>query len=271
MKFLTLILVLLITCSVFAQEDNRAATLLDTFLAVDQTESNSASSFDAFLKKLEKKKSAIKQENDFVRFLFSKTHQEYLKKYEDYAPISKLFNSGSYNCLTGTILYALLLDHFQIPYQVIETNYHIFILAETAQGKILIEATDPFNGFVTNLQEIESRIKAYKENLTPMSNSKMHYYQFSFELFRAVSLKELQGLLYYNKAVVAFNHQDLQESAQSLKKAYTFYSSPRIDEFSQILLLSLQQSNLENQLRMECMKTVITIKGDLPSSVAFLN
>lgn len=270
MKFLPLILVLL-TCSVFAQEDNRATTLLDTFLSVDQTESNSASTFDVFLKKLEKKRVSIKQESDFVRFLFSKTHQQYLKGYEEYAPISDLFHSGAYNCLTGTIIYAVLLDHFQVPYQVIETNYHIFILAETRQGKILIEATDPINGFVTNQQEIESRIKAYKENLTPISNSKMHYYQFSFALFRSVSLKELQGLLYYNKAVDAFNHQDLEESAQSLKKAHAFYSSPRIDEFSQILLLSLQQSNLENQLRMECMKTIITIKGDLPSTVAFLN
>jgi hypothetical protein len=271
LKFLSFILVLLITCSAFGQEDNRAATLLDTFLAVDQTESNSASSFDAFLKKLEKKKVSIKQENDFVRFLFAKTHQEYLKKYEDYAPISNLFNSGSYNCLSGTIVYALLLDHFQIPYQVIETNYHIFILADTKQGKILLEATDPINGFVTNPHDIESRIKAYKENLTPVSDTKMRYYQFSFELFNSVSLKELQGLLYYNKAVDAFNHQDLQESALSLKKACAFYTSPRIDEFSQVLLLSLQQSNLENQLRIECMKTVITIKSDLPSSVAFLN
>lgn len=213
----------------------------------------------------------MKRENDFIRFLFSKTHQEYLKRYEEYAPISDLFHSGSYNCLTGTILYALLLDHFQIPYQVIETNYHIFILAETEQGKILIEATDPINGLVTNALEIESRIREYKENFIPTTDLKRDYYQFTFELFRSVSLKELQGLLYYNKAVDAFNHQDLQKSAQSLKKAHAFYSSPRIDEFSQILLLSLQQSNLENQLRIECIKTVITINSDQPSSVAFLN
>jgi len=271
LKFLLLILVLLITCSVFAQEDNRAATLLDTFLAVDQTESNSASSFDAFLKKLEKKRVAINQENDFIRLLFAKTHQQYLKKYEVYAPISDLFNTGAYNCLTGTILYALLLNHFHIPHQVIETNYHIFIIAETKQGKILLEATDPINGFVTKQQDIESRLKVYRENLTPISDLKRDYYQFSFELFRPVSLTELQGLLYYNKAVDAFNHQDLQESAQSLKKAYAFYFSPRIDEFSQVLLLALQQSNLDNQLRVECMKTLITINGDLPSSVAFLN
>lgn len=271
MKFLPIILVLLITCSVFAQDDNRAATLLDTFLAVDQTESNSASSFDFFLKRLDKKKSSIRQENHFVRFLFYKTHQEYLKRYERHAHITDLFNSGSYNCLTGTILYALLLDHFQIPYQVIETNYHIFILAETEQGKILIEATDPINGLVTNALEIESRISEYKENFIPTTDLKRDYYQFSFELFRPVSRKELLGLLYYNNAVDAFNHQDLQESAECLKNAHAFYASERLDEFSQILLLSLQQSNLENQLRAECMKTVITIKGDLLSSIAFLN
>jgi hypothetical protein len=271
LKFLPFILVLLITRSVFGQEDNRATTLLDTFLAVDQAEPNSTPSFDVFLKRLEKNRSSFRQENHFVRFLFYKTHQEYLKRYEEYAPISDLFHSGSYNCLTGTILYALLLDHFQISYQVIETNYHIFILAETSQGKILMEATDPINGLVTSALEIESRINEYKENFIATTDLKGDYYQFTFELFRSVSLKELQGLLYYNKAVDAFNHQDLQESAQSLKKAHTFYSSPRIDEFSQILMLSLQQSNIDTQLRLECIKTVKSIEDDLHSSVASLN
>jgi len=267
---LPFIIALFITCSIFGQEGDRTTILLNTFLSVDET-SVQSSSFDGFLKMLEKKHGAIKEESKFIHYLFSKTHKEYLKKYENYTSMSNVFKTGSYNCLTGTILYSLLLDHFQIDYKVIETNYHIFILVETKQGKILLESTDPLNGFVTNEHEIESRINVYKANSTLTSSSKMHYYQFNFELFNAVSINELRGLLYYNKSVDALNHQNLQEAVQYLKNAHALYSSPRIDEFSQILLLALQQSTLENQLRTECIKTVLSIKRDLMPLIASLN
>lgn len=271
MKRFPLIIALLISYSVFGQENYRTATLLDDFLLVDHSPSYTASSFDSFLNKLEKKHNAINQENDFIHYLFTKTHQQYLKKYEENTPISNLFKTGSYNCLTGTILYALLLDHFQIPHQVIETNYHIFIIVESKQGKILLETTDPANGFISDPLEIESRMNTYKTNSAQTSNSKMRYYQFNFELFNPVSIQELRGLLYYNKAADAYNHQNLQESVQCLTKAHELYSSSRIDEFSQLLLLTLQQSNMENQLRMECIKTVLSIKRDLAAVMASLN
>jgi len=271
LKHLLLILVILISGSAFGQGDNRTATLLDSFLSVDKLSANSASSFNTFLNKLEKKHSSIKDEDDFVHHLFMKTHQQYLKKYEAYASIGNLFNNGSYNCLTGTILYTLLLDHFQISHRVIETNYHIFILVETKQGEILLEATDPLNGFVANPLEIESRINTYKENLIQASSSKAYAYQFNFELFNQVSIKELRGLLYYNKSVDAYNHQNLQASVQYLVEANMLYTSSRIDEFSQILLLTLQQSKLDSPSRTECIKTVLSIKRDFTPAVALLN
>jgi hypothetical protein len=271
LKQLLTLIALIISCSAFGQDENRLTDRLNTFLSVDQSSLHSALTVDGFLKKLEKKQSNFKQESDFVRYLFTKTHQQYLKQYEAYSPITDLFNKGSYNCLTGTILYALLLDQFHIHHQVIETNYHIFILAETKQGQILLEATDPVNGFVSNPQDIESRINTYKENLTQASSSKKHYYQFNFELFNPVSIKELRGLLYYNKAVDAYNHKNLNESVQFLKKAHALYSSTRIDEFSQILLLTIQQSKLDNRLRTEYINTILTIKRDLMPIVATLN
>jgi hypothetical protein len=271
LKRLPFLLILLISCSVFGQESDRTEAFLSGFLSVDQS-SSSPKYFTDFLTTLEKKHAALKNERDFIEYAFTKTHQRFLKRYEAYAPISALFNKqGSYNCLTGTILYSLILDHFQIPHQVIETNYHIFILAETKQGEVLLEATDPLNGFVASSEDIKKRIKTYKENSLQTSNSTLSYYQFNFELFNTVSLKELSGLLYYNKAVDSYNHKNLQESVQLLKKAHELYSSSRIDEFSQILLLSLRQSKLEIQQRTACIKTVLSIRQDLVPVIASLN
>lgn len=266
-----ILLALLISCSAFGQERNRTVSFLTNFLSVDQT-NKAPESFTDFLSKLEKKHTSLKNDRDFIKYAFTKTHQSFLKRYEAYAPIHALFNKqGSYNCLTGTILYSLILDHFDIQHRVIETNYHIFILAETKDGEVLLEATDPMNGFVASADDIEKRIKTYRENSLQASNSTLSYYQFNFELFNTVSFKELRGLLYYNKAVDSYNQKNLLESVQYLKSAHELYSSSRIDEFSQILLLSLRQSELDIQQRTDCIKTVLSIRQDLVPVIASLN
>ena len=242
---------------------------LTTFLSTDPQESSSAS-FDYFLKKLEKKRLSIKKEKDFVRYVFSKTHQSYLKNYTQYASFGQLFTNGSYNCLTGTALYATLLTHFHIPFEVIETNYHIFLTVDTEQGKILLEATDPTDGFVESTFEVEKRIASYKQNTLIASNSKSNYYQFNFNLFKSVSMPELSGLLYYNKAVDFFNHRKLNESIQSLVLANERYQSPRIGEFSIVLLQAIQQSKCTDEAKEKLLNVIYPISQKSAPAVAVL-
>ena len=262
MKKLALLLVLLIAIPAFGFEGGPivpTSSYLNSFLSIDDQNLTTGSSFDLFLKKLEKKQQSIKKEKDFVRFIFTKTHQEYLKDYKPYASFNELFESGDYNCLTGTILYALALNHFGISYEVIETNYHIFLTVETSQGKILLEATDPLGGFVDTDSGIEKRISTYRKNSLTATNTNQTSYQFSFDLYNKVSLEELQGLLYYNKAVDSFNHQKLEKSIQYLEKAHELYSSSRIDEFSMILLHAVQQGDWNSEMKTKYLRTLQSI------------
>ena len=272
MKRLAILLVLLISVPSLGFGGGPYVTTssyLHSFLSIDDQSLTTGSSFDSFLKKLEKKKSSIKKEKDFVRFIFSKTHQEYLKDYKPYASFNEVFDKGDYNCLTGTILYALILNHFDIQYEVIETNYHIFITADTRQGKVLLEATDPLEGFVDNASGIEKRIATYKQNALTPTYSNLTPYQFSFDLYNAVSMEGLQGLLYYNKAVDSFNHQQIENSIQYLEKAHELYSSPRIYEFSRILLTAVQHSDWKPAVKEKNLRTILTI-GEKNSLVASL-
>lgn len=232
---------------------------LKAFLSASAYEEQSIKSFNQFIEKLNKKR-AQNDDRDFVQHVFSKTHQRFLKNYSAYASLDETFGNGSYNCLTGTIIFSLILNHYEIPHQVIETNYHIFILAETSEGQILLEATDPLNGFVTSAKEIESRVKEYKQNEVVVEQKNKSYYKYSFELYNSVSIEELRGLTYYNKAVNAFNHQDLEAAVKNLVKADELYSSHRTEEFSQILLLALQQSNLSIKTKENCMKTILSLQ-----------
>lgn len=268
------LLVLLFSLPSFGYEGGPVASTqsyLNSFLSTDDENISTGASFELFLKKLEKKQTTIKKEKDFVRFIFSKTHQEFLKDYHQYASFNDLFGNGAYNCLTGTILYSLILNHFDIPFEVIETNYHIFITVETKQGKVLLEATDPLQGFVDTPTGIEKRIATYKQNTLTASKSKLSYYEFNFDLFNKVSMEELQGLLYYNKAVDSFNHQQLEKAIQFLGKAHEIYSSSRIQEFSMILLHAVQQSDWNEEMKGKYLQVIYTISEKNSLTIASLN
>lgn len=215
------------------------------YSAADQKTISPSSDFPAFICKLESKRGQFKQEKAFVNYLFNKTHQKMLRHYTPYCSFTELLNDGAYNCLTGTALYALLLDHFGIQYRIIETNYHIFLIAETKEGTVLLEATDPASGFVDHSAAIQKRIDVYRENVLQRPVAGKHYYDFNFELFNEVNLDQILGLLYYNYAIVSYNNQELVPAIGYLDKAVALYHSPRVEEFSRIVLLSVLESKLD--------------------------
>jgi hypothetical protein len=236
---------------------------------VGQNASVSATEFEAFVKQLEKKRASL-NEKEFLRLIFTRTHKTYFKKFVEFAPFNAIFEDGSYQCLTATALYALILNHFHISHDVIETNYHIFLVARTKQGDVLLESTDFLNGFVEDESSINQKIERYKRNTLTATNSTSVYYKYSFELFNHVDLDGLLGLLHYNQAVASFNQSKMESAVNHLTRANEFYSSPRIDEFAQLLLLSLQQSKLDHETKRAYLKEVFTVRQKMLPSMASL-
>ena len=222
--------------------------------------------FLKFVERLDEKGEA-KNTVRFCRTLFQKTRQEFLRNYTPYASFGETLSKGKYNCLTGTALYAMLLERFNIRYTIIETNYHIFLLADTDEGRALFEATDPLHGFVTNQDEIEKRIQQYKQNVIQPASAggNKKYYEYNVSLYQQVSLDQMSGLLHYNLSIEAYNQQGFEEAIHHLDKALSFYSSPRITEFSAILLLSVLESNLDESVKENYLKRIQAIrKKQLP-------
>ncbi len=233
--------------------------VLESYLATTNA-SIDQHAWTTFIEKLAAKKKTSKNEIQFLRYLFSRTHEQYLKHFKTNATFGSLFENGSYNCLTGTILYSIILKQFGIDHQVIETNYHIFILAQTNKGEVLIETTDPHEGFVTSSDKITSRIDHYRTQGVQSTDPTLSYYQYSFALYNEVSQNELIGLLYYNLAIDSFNEQALQKAVRYLGRAIERYASPRIEEFSEILLLAVHESNLKEKDKILCKKELQTIR-----------
>jgi hypothetical protein len=265
--FILPILALVQGAAVFAQSSVKPASYYFNLYSGSSARSLSyGSDFLKFSQKLAKRKGR-KDDRQFLKFVFSKTHQQYLRTYANYATFNAINERGVYNCLTGTALYALLLKDLGYDFRIIETNYHIFLIVNTdTAGKILFEATDPVKGFIADQQAIEKRIARYKDDQFVKADADKNYYLYSFKLFNEVSLDQMLGLLYYNEAIQAFNDHQLQDAVADLDNATGLYNSPRITEFSKIILLSVMQSKLDHAVKENCVRKIQSIrKQQIPS------
>src|SRR5258706_1507870 len=214
------------------------------------------SKFSAFTSSLSNKSQV--SETKTIRHLFNKAHRLFLKKYQAYTSLEDIFESGNYDCLSGTYFFSLALDRLGIKYHIIETNYHIFIIADSNTVEVLLESTDRYNGFVTGKKAIAEKISGYKENTGKSSD---HLYLSHLNIFHELLPNQLPGLLYFNQAVDAFHKNDLTACCQQLENAWKIYDNPRIEEFANILIRSISLSSLDENQKENLIATLKAHQG----------
>lgn len=198
-------------------------------------------------------------DQDFLKLIFRESHRKFFKNYKPYTQFPEIFEEGNYDCLSATSFLSLVLNQFEYDYQIIETNYHIFISVQTSNGPVLIESTDRFNGFVSDPKEIEQRITTYRANklsVNPSESDKVHY-RYNLNLYQLVKPEQLPGLLYFNQAVIAFNRKNLVECAAKLDKANKIYESPRTVELVTLLVKCAVESDLNEDEKEELVKPFV--------------
>ena len=195
---------------------------------------------NTFVGQLQHKRQKYRSEKRFLSYLFNKVHRKFLKQYQSHTTLYELMEQGHYDCVTGSALYALLLDALGIPYQVHEFPYHVYLTVTTSEHEVfMIESTDPQYGFVTNPAEQAKRREFYSQ-ATSTDNSEA-YYQYDFTIRSTIGLSELAGLSYFNEAVEYYNQRQLQPAIHLLHQADRLYASPRMEAFK-ALVASLAQN-----------------------------
>ncbi|HCX20801.1 MAG: hypothetical protein CMB80_07120 [Flammeovirgaceae bacterium] len=193
---------------------------------VDSTKySQYMADFQEHLTKLKKKTG----DNLSVRTLetvFYFNHRRKLSWYNSNVILSDLFESGKYDCLTGTAFYAATLEALEIPYDIYEFNYHVFLVAHCQDGDVLIEPTDPLEGYVTNSEEIESRIEEFSKNEGMSAGMD--------GVANIITLNDLAGLQYYNMGIDSYNRRDYAHAFNYIQKANFLYPSSRIKEIQRV-------------------------------------
>ncbi len=212
----------------------------------------------ALAEKMEKKRPRH-TEAGFVRMLFSQMHRQVLKQFKEGTTLAEALQTGAYNCLTASTFFALLLDHFQVSYRIVETNYHIFLLANVGGSTWLIETTDPLNGIVSKPEEVEARIAFYRQMPPPVTGA-LRGYAYRKDYFRVLSVQELRGLDYFNQAVCALNEGNLKKSVYLLQQASVFYQSGRIREIAGILSLMINEHGFSEKERSDLLRRLFIIE-----------
>ena len=170
-----------------------------------------------------------------LRVIFQKTHQRLFKNYLQHSTFSNMLDKGAYDCVSGSAALGLLLDRYGYSFDVVETDYHVFIQVYLTGKTIILESTLPVGGMITSTSAVNNYLAAYLNEGAPvardisegLAGTKVN--SLDNTIFRKVNLSELVGLQHYNEAIVHFNSQNYKLAIDLLTKAYARYPSERIE------------------------------------------
>ena len=210
------------------------------FKAVKATSAISDEKWTNLVKELSEKASKNPDQLSLLRTIFQKSHQRLFKKYEQHSSFSTMLTTGKYDCVSGTAVLGLLLEKFGFEFDILETDYHIFIQVIISGKPVILESTLPVGGMITSPSEVEKYLSSY---LPKNEGSSANVIQtglsspdknLQYSIFRKVNLIQLAGLQYYNDAIVHFNQQAYGVAINQLSKAFVLYPSERIDALREL-------------------------------------
>jgi len=196
--------------------------------------------WNSLVRKLERKKDVDPEY--FLKYLFYKTHQKLLKDYTKGTTFNSLMETGSYDCVSASITYSVLLKYFDIEHRIIETDYHVFIIAELDNREYVLETTDPRNGWISE----ETEIYEFKRGFLPEVNSSQLNQNESIgtsaygqpnskTIYKEISLRQLSALQFFNQGLIAIHNKDYKMATIRLQQALNLYDSDRINTVFKIV------------------------------------
>ena len=200
---------------------------------------------DQLFNDLEDKNIHSKSEEKQLKLIFKATHKSLFTKYQEVSNFNKIFESGIYNCVSATAIYSLILEKYQIPYQIKETPTPVYVLAYPGTKNIVLESTAPENGYFSpGSSAIQKAVKSlvdlkyYTQAEVDSMGVENVYMAFHFSE-DAINIKQLAGLQYQNEGITFFNEEDYKKALNAIRKSALFYPSNRNELFQFVLLSKL--------------------------------
>lgn len=169
--------------------------------------------------------SSIKKPAKRLKFIFDHVQTTFLKNYNADADFSRMFATGEYNCLTGTILYALLLDELSINHTIKFMPGHVYLIAYADDIPYIFETTDPIGGFIEMNKTMQSnaikslRLMKFMASDNGDKSAGGDLFETYYLKLNNTELKGLVGYQYINAANAAMLKQDFVLAYNLVNKA----------------------------------------------------
>lgn len=221
-----------------------------------------------------------------IEALYLSIHDVFLERFRENIDFSGLVRKKEFNCVTASILYAEILNHYGIPFVILNEPNHVSLIAYPEEEYVVLQTTSPnFKDFqVTEKvrRKIVNDLLGYKA-ITQREIDTLGLnivYEINNNGQNRVTINELIGYDYHNKSI--FTIEDSKDYVQSVQYAmramYLIPDSKEINQFyadvaqySLINTTGLDSSSL--QLRLMTLDEVIynhlNSKGIIQSIVAF--
>ena len=118
------------------------------FLAIDEKMTDEVANqyreiFNKAFDEISPKALGAKNLNKKIKISYTAIHNQFLTKYNsnEYFPV--MFRSGIYNCVSASMLYAIVFDKLEIPYKVMSSADHVYLVGNPGSNSVVIETTNP--------------------------------------------------------------------------------------------------------------------------------
>ncbi len=189
--------------------------------------------WDGLMSSFQTEKFSKKSREKQVRTIYKELHDALLVKYELNNRYPEIFTKGYYNCVSATAMYAMALEELNIPFQIKETPTHVYLVAYPDDENILLESTDPLNGYVTfdtnfqrnYIQNLASAKLISQEELKRRDPDEL--FEQHFFSNENIDIHALAGIQYANDALLKLENNQLEGALHQLEKAQALYPSDR--------------------------------------------
>ena len=184
------------------------------------------------------------KDTKLVKKVYKNIHTSILAKYVMRAKFSDIFSIGEYQCVSGSMLYAMVFDELGIPYEIKETSNHVYLTAFPNSHSITVETTNPLKGVAMFDNQFKNNYVNYLKNNKLIT--KGEYDSTSvYDLFdsyylspETVDLNKLAGIQYYNNAISELEEQNYVNAFHTMEKAYFLHPNKRSSYFLLFTLAS---------------------------------
>jgi hypothetical protein len=233
-----------------AVSNEQKADFFSLFASIDSDSIETvkyASKLNNFYDLMASKQVGLKAGKQKAKLLFKEVHNYFFKKYEENVFFSKIFREGIYNCVTASMLYAIVLTHYDVPFEIKETPTHVYLVAFPGSDNIMFETTSP-KGFyvpderfkreyVAGLVQLKFTSQEYVDQIGSAKAFNEFYYSKG-----NISLRELAGIQYYNQSVGYHTVDNVDDAVKSIMKTTLLHPSEKNNYYK----LSLLGSKLSN-------------------------